>query len=50
MLSFIFAQVKALQDAADAKALTQDSAVLGEQFYFFTVVLMWLIHAGLHVL
>jgi ammonia channel protein AmtB len=46
MLSFIFAQVKALQDAADAKALTQDSAVLGEQFYFFTVVLMWLIHAG----
>ena len=25
---------------------TQDSLVIGEQFYFFTVVLMWLIHAG----
>ena len=46
MLSFIFAQVKSLDEAAPAQALTQDSAVLGEQFYFFTVVLMWLIHAG----
>ena len=46
MLSFIFAQVKSLNEAAPAQALTQDSAVLGEQFYFFTVVLMWLIHAG----
>jgi ammonium transporter, Amt family len=45
-MSFIVAQVRSLQDAADAQALTQDSAVLGEQFYFFTVVLMWLIHAG----
>ncbi len=25
---------------------TQDALVIGEQFYFFTVVLMWLIHAG----
>ena len=25
---------------------TLDSAILGEQFYFWTVVLMWLIHAG----
>ena len=25
---------------------SQDSSILGEQFYFFTVVLMWLIHAG----
>ena len=33
-------------EAAPAQSLTQDSAVLGEQFYFFTVVLMWLIHAG----
>ena len=24
----------------------QDSKVLAEQFYFFTVVVMWLIHAG----
>jgi ammonium transporter, Amt family len=46
MLSFIFAQVKSLEEAAPAQSLTQDSAVLGEQFYFFTVVLMWLIHAG----
>jgi ammonium transporter, Amt family len=46
MLSFIFAQVKSLDEAAPAQSLTQDSAVLGEQFYFFTVVLMWLIHAG----
>src|SRR4051812_32706189 len=46
MLSFIFAQVKSLDQAAPAQSLTQDSAVLGEQFYFFTVVLMWLIHAG----
>jgi ammonium transporter, Amt family len=33
-----------LQDVADAQ--TQDSAVLGEQFYFWTVVVMWLIHCG----
>jgi Amt family ammonium transporter len=26
--------------------VAQDSKVLGEQLYFFTVVLMWLIHAG----
>ena len=26
--------------------LTLDSKVLAEQFYFFTVVIMWLIHAG----
>ena len=29
-----------------AGQLTQDSKVLAEQFYFFTVVIMWLIHAG----
>src|ERR1044071_4084240 len=46
MLSFIFAQVRSLDQAAPAQSLTQDSAVLGEQFYFFTVVLMWLIHVG----
>jgi ammonium transporter, Amt family len=46
MLSFIFAQVKTLEEAAPAESLTRDSAILGEQFYFFTVVLMWLIHAG----
>ena len=26
--------------------ITQDSKTLAEQFYFFTVVIMWLIHAG----
>jgi Amt family ammonium transporter len=46
MLSFIFAQVKSLDQAAPAESLTRDSAILGEQFYFFTVILMWLIHAG----
>ena len=34
-----------LEDAASAEAAL-DSVILGEQFYFFTVVLMWLIHAG----
>ena len=29
-----------------AQQLTQDSKVLADQFYFFTVVIMWLIHAG----
>ncbi len=43
MLTAIFAQA---QDPASAEQLTRDSAILGEQFYFFTVVLMWLIHAG----
>src|SRR5919206_4401604 len=27
-------------------ALTLDSQILGEQFYFWTVVIMWLIHVG----
>jgi Amt family ammonium transporter len=44
--ALIFAQITDIKDAASAQAQTQDSAVLGEQFYFFTVVLMWLIHAG----
>jgi ammonium transporter, Amt family len=34
-------QIKALQDAQKL-----DSQVLTEQFYFWTVVIMWLIHAG----
>ena len=42
MLAAIFAQA----EPATAEQLTRDSAILGEQFYFFTVVLMWLIHAG----
>src|SRR5919197_788773 len=46
MGAFVLAQVQSLKDAASASAQTQDSAVLGEQFYYFTVILMWLIHAG----
>src|SRR5262245_8768292 len=46
MIDFLVAQVESLDQAAGADALTLDSAILGEQFYFWTVVLMWLIHAG----
>jgi ammonium transporter, Amt family len=46
MIDFVIAQVDNLQDAAPLEGLTQDSLILGEQFYFFTVVIMWLIHAG----
>jgi Amt family ammonium transporter len=45
-LSPVIAQVEDLKDAASAESLTLDSVILGEQFYFFTVVLMWLIHVG----
>jgi ammonium transporter, Amt family len=46
VIDLVFAQVDSLKDAASAEAQTLDSAILGEQFYFWTVVLMWLIHAG----
>jgi ammonium transporter, Amt family len=46
MIDFVFAQVESLEDAAPLDGLTQDSLIIGEQFYFFTVVLMWLIHVG----
>jgi Amt family ammonium transporter len=46
LIDVFFAQVTDLKDAASAEAQTLDSAILGEQFYFWTVVLMWLIHAG----
>jgi Amt family ammonium transporter len=46
MIGSLLAQVNSLKDAGSAAAQTQDSAILGEQFYFFTVVIMWLIHAG----
>ena len=42
----VIAQVESLEQAAGADALTLDSPILAEQFYFFTVVIMWLIHAG----
>ncbi len=46
MIDFVFAQVENLEDAASAQGQVTDAAILGEQFYFFTVVLMWLIHVG----
>src|ERR687895_1119581 len=46
MIEFVFAQVDRLEDAASAEGQVLDAAILGEQFYFFTVVLMWLIHVG----
>jgi ammonium transporter, Amt family len=46
MMEFLIAQVERLEDAASAESLTLDSAILAEQFYFFTVVIMWLIHVG----
>jgi len=45
-VEFLVAQVERLQDAASAESLGLDSVILGEQFYFFTVVFMWLIHVG----
>ena len=46
MIGSLIAQVGSLKDAASAAGQTQDSLIIGEQYYFFTVVLMWLIHAG----
>jgi len=46
VIDVFLAQVETLKDAASAESQTLDSAILGEQFYFWTVVVMWLIHAG----
>jgi ammonium transporter, Amt family len=46
MIDFLFAQVESLEEAASAEGQVLDSVILGEQFYFFTVVIMWLIHVG----
>ena len=46
MIEALVAQVETLEEAAPVESLTLDSVILGEQFYFFTVVLMWLIHVG----
>jgi ammonium transporter, Amt family len=40
-LSSVLAQATAVEDK-----LALDSQILAEQFYFFTVVVMWLIHVG----
>jgi Amt family ammonium transporter len=46
MIGLVIAQVENLEDAASAAGQTLDSAILAEQYYFFTVVVMWLIHVG----
>src|SRR3990170_8442858 len=46
MIGLVIAQVEKLEDAASAAGQTLDSAILAEQFYFWTVVVMWLIHVG----
>ena len=46
MIDFVIAQVQNLEEAASAESQALDSAILAEQFYFFTVVVMWLIHVG----
>lgn len=46
MFDFVIAQVESLEDAASSQGQVLDSAILGEQFYFWTVVVMWLIHVG----
>src|SRR5215210_6643548 len=43
VLASLFGQ--ATVEDLDAKS-TLDSQILAEQFYFFTVVIMWLIHVG----
>jgi ammonia channel protein AmtB len=48
MLSATIGLVAAIEDDVKAlqEALKLDSSVLLEQFYFYTVVVMWLIHVG----
>ena len=46
-MDFLIAQVNGPQGRGlGRQPQGLDSAILGEQFYFFTVVLMWLIHVG----
>jgi Amt family ammonium transporter len=40
-VSSVLAQATAVEDK-----LALDSQILAEQFYFYTVVVMWLIHVG----
>ncbi|MBD0283392.1 MAG: ammonium transporter [Thermoleophilaceae bacterium] len=44
MIDFVLAQGQRIRGIEEAQTL--DSAILGEQFYFWTVVVMWLIHVG----
>ena len=43
-MSALLAQAPTTQEVADK--LTLDSQILSEQFYYFTVCIMWLIHVG----
>jgi ammonium transporter, Amt family len=43
-ISGLLAQAPTAQEIADK--LTLDSQILSEQFYYFTVAIMWLIHVG----
>jgi Amt family ammonium transporter len=43
-LSALLAQAPTTQELSDK--LTLDSQILSEQFYYYTVVVMWLIHVG----
>ena len=43
-LSALLAQAPTTQELSDK--LTLDSQILAEQFYYYTVVVMWLIHVG----
>ena len=44
MVSALMAAAPTVQELADKLSL--DSSILSEQFYYWTVVVMWLIHAG----
>jgi ammonia channel protein AmtB len=48
MLSSLALLAQSAQEELESlqSAVTLDSAILAEQFYFWTVVVMWLIHAG----
>ena len=46
MIDFVARAGDEPEGRGQRRAQTLDSAILGEQFYFWTVVLMWLIHAG----
>ena len=44
MFGPLIAQAPTLEEINDK--ITLDSQILAEQFYYFTVVIMWLIHVG----
>ena len=46
LVTSLLAQVTPEELTEQADRITLDSAILTEQFYFYTVVVMWLIHVG----